>query len=432
MRILHKTILLGLVLLFIINCSKDDALVPTPTSQEPQNVAPQIENQEFTISESITEGTSIGTIIAKDTDEDVLTYSIIINDNELFDLSPEGALSLATTKEINYDIAQAHTITVSVSDGTTTTSATITINVTNVANVYLVGSLNGKGIVLKDGEDITPSILENESNTIVDLSVQGNDIYVISTETLYKNNTAINIINNISNVSFLSDMHIIGEDVYICGNEKISGTSIARVWRNGNPINLSNGNNEAYALSVFVEGTDVYVAGFADSSSSMNNTAVVWKNGTITELTDGSSSSMANAVYVRNGDVYVAGYDTTGGGGAQVALWKNNTKINLSNGNHSIANDIYVTEDNDIYTCGYETIGQVLHPKVWRNNEETNLASSIGGEILAATKVSVFEDDVYVLGRAINPQTNMKESTIWKNGEATYMGNLKIRSLFIK
>ncbi|WP_271766733.1 cadherin domain-containing protein [Aquimarina algiphila] len=404
------------ILLIALSCSKDDSSVPTPTPQEPQNTAPQIENQEFTVAEDIDEITIIGNVVATDADNDTLTYSITTNDNDLFELSPEGALSLVATKEINYDIAQAHTITVSVSDGTTTTSATITINVTNIVNVYVSGWKNFKPKIWKDGEDITPSIMENDNNPIVDIAVQGNDIYAISRSTLYKNNTATKIIPSQNNNSFLSSMQIVGNDIYITGQQTISGKLIPRIWKNGNPINLTNGTPETYSKSVFVKGTDIYAAGF-NSKSNNKNIAVVWKNGEMIELTDGVNEARANAVYVANDIVYVVGYESP-----SAVMWKNNVKINLGTNNFSNGNSIHITEDNDVYIAGYENLpGGRRIPKVWKNTAEIDLAPSDAGEFFWAQDISVFENDVYVVGTTMNPQTNTREATVWKNGEPTYL-----------
>ncbi|WP_271766727.1 cadherin repeat domain-containing protein [Aquimarina algiphila] len=122
MKHIKKAITLLGVVLVLFGCSKDD---DAPV----QNVAPQIANQEFSISENVEEGASIGTLVATDVDEDQLTYSMTTNDNDLFAVTDAGVLSLATGKTVNYDIAQSHIITVAVSDGTDISSAAITINV---------------------------------------------------------------------------------------------------------------------------------------------------------------------------------------------------------------------------------------------------------------------------------------------------------------
>ena len=115
--------------------------------------------------------------------------------------------------------------------------------------------------------------------------------------------------------------YVSGNDVYVAGYEykygyKSNGdydyTSVAVVWKNGIAQHLTDGTHDAYANSVFVSGSDVYVAGQED------NLAVVWKNGKVQKLTDGTRYSCANSVFVFDNDVYVTGekdYD--------VVVWKN-------------------------------------------------------------------------------------------------------------
>jgi hypothetical protein len=50
-------------------------------------------------------------------------------------------------------------------------------------------------------------------------------------------------------------------DIYVAGNENNGTVNIAKVWKNGTPTNLTNGNFNALAYSIFVSGTDVYAAG---------------------------------------------------------------------------------------------------------------------------------------------------------------------------
>ncbi len=51
-------------------------------------------------------------------------------------------------------------------------------------------------------------------------------------------------------------------DVYVAGYENNGTKDVAKIWKNGVATPLTNGANNAYALSVYVSGTDVYVAGF--------------------------------------------------------------------------------------------------------------------------------------------------------------------------
>ena len=53
-----------------------------------------------------------------------------------------------------------------------------------------------------------------------------------------------------------------GGDVYVAGHESSENGDVAKLWKNGIPILLSDGSNNAYALSVNGSDTDVYVVGY--------------------------------------------------------------------------------------------------------------------------------------------------------------------------
>jgi surface protein len=99
---------------------------------DPDNQSPVMADQEFTVSESITDADQIGEVDATDPEGQDLIFEIIENDNDLFLLSEKGVLTLATGKTLDFGTAAQHTITVGASDGNTTTQATVTIVVEEV------------------------------------------------------------------------------------------------------------------------------------------------------------------------------------------------------------------------------------------------------------------------------------------------------------
>ena len=117
-----------LIVLLVTSCKKDDS----PVNNDPINTAPTIEAQSFNISEAISESTIIGNVIANDVDKDELSFSITNNSVDLFKITNDGAISLDSGKELDFETASSHEITVQVSDGTATANAQITLNVTDV------------------------------------------------------------------------------------------------------------------------------------------------------------------------------------------------------------------------------------------------------------------------------------------------------------
>ena len=130
-----KTIVKIALFLFVMNnflsCSKDD----TPVAQV--NEAPVISAQTFSAAENIADNLPIGTVEASDPEGDTLSYSISTNDNNLFEINDEGLLSLDDLQILDFETAESHTITVTVSDGTSTTEAMVTINVTDIEDSFV-------------------------------------------------------------------------------------------------------------------------------------------------------------------------------------------------------------------------------------------------------------------------------------------------------
>jgi surface protein len=93
-----------------------------------------IEAQSFEAAEDIADTDVIGTVAATDPEQDALTFSISVNDDDIFEIdASSGELSLAEGKTLDFETAEGHTITVAVTDGVNDpVSAEITITVTAV------------------------------------------------------------------------------------------------------------------------------------------------------------------------------------------------------------------------------------------------------------------------------------------------------------
>ena len=142
-----RNLIYGIVFLGLLwSCGKDDG----PTPAEEKNKAPKIEAQSFSAAETITDEVPIGTVKATDEDQDELTFSITVNDENLFEITDLGVLSLASGKSLDATVKQEHVITVGVDDGEDSAEAQVTIKVTLVNQPP---SMEGKEVTVK--EDIT-------------------------------------------------------------------------------------------------------------------------------------------------------------------------------------------------------------------------------------------------------------------------------------
>ncbi|WP_271766665.1 cadherin repeat domain-containing protein [Aquimarina algiphila] len=438
-----KHIFYAFALLFLVtSCGKDDEastpLTPEPENPVPQNTAPELADQSFTVAENITDTTVIGTITATDTEEDALTYSLTTNSNDLFVLTETGELSLATGKLLNYDVAQTHTLTIEVTDATNTTTANITITITNSPDVYIVGSeYNGTGTMATLWKNGVATILSDIYSRAYDIAISGEQVYIagsiensgLQEATLWKNETAITLSNAGNRAEAKSVSITETGNVYIAGYEHVENysESYVKVWNeNGQlafatlpSINVTSNNYIGWSGSsscLYTTGSDVYVTGFERFGNGINR-ATLWRNGipeVIEEVNHPNPNSIyPNSVYVSGTNTYVAGSKNEGIPSA--TLWKNGEKTKLSNSNNiANANSVYVS-GNDVYVVGKEWFGTHFVATLWKNDEVIRLTDIADSS--TASAVFVLENDVYIVGSIAG------KATLWINGEGRALSN---------
>jgi hypothetical protein len=270
------------------------------------------------------------------------------------------------------------------------------------------------------------------------------DVYVAGTEEsgsgyvakYWKNGQAVSLTDGTTYAAAYS-IFVSGNDVYVCGNVGYVVDAVtspqAYYWKNGSPIILGAG----YARSIAVSGNDVYVCGYTGDAFHGYH-ACYWKNGNITYLPENtrsddywddypvsSTDSKAYSIFISGSDVYIAGQETIvrdGGSGISAVYWKNGNEIYLIKGSfagskNDAANSIFVAGQ-DVYACG------ALDARYWKNGSSFYLWGS-GGYITMANSVSVSGTDIYVAGTQKDGklyQTAFNQlrrfvAKYWKNGQ---------------
>ena len=270
--------------------------------------------------------------------------------------------------------------------------------------------------------------------TEVDVYVAGmeNNGRGVGVAKYWKNGQALALTDG-TKEAWANSITVVGSDVYVAGGDVTDNGNgiIAKYWKNGSPVALTDGSNWADAMSIAVSGNDVYVAGAILGITGLD--AVYWKNGNPTFLPENtyptqwtfdypvSSTTIANSIFISGSDIYIAGQeistDNAGYTSRSALYWKNGNAIYFTHGELADkANSIFVSGQ-DVYACG------ALEARYWKNGTSFYLPGS-NGYTTIANSIFVSGSDVYVTGNQPDGEpfqtyfgTSRKEvAKYWKNG----------------
>ncbi len=273
------------------------------------------------------------------------------------------------------------------------TDPSTTLQGSGPVDVYVAGfsqweAPNGTRLVAEYCKNGIPTYLTGDSGTAMaySIAVSQNDVYVAGFERsgivdvakYWKNGTGIVLTDSpISGIA--SAIAVSGRDVYVAGTVsrlqitppgrgrtmpfdiRSGNTSsassyispIATYWKNGSPIQLTNGTYPAYATSIAISGNDVYVAGYVVQGA--NTKAIYWKNGIEAGPgTDSRNSSATGIAISASGDVYMVGIEANSDNSGDIATcWKNGVASSLAGDTlNTFAESVFIS-GNDVYVAGY-------------------------------------------------------------------------------
>lgn len=210
---------------------------------------------------------------------------------------------------------------------------------------------NGIEVVLND---------ETQSAKASSIFIDNGEIYVSGEiksddelRAVYWKNGQLTELSNLE--SNASKILVHNNDIYVCGFEHNGETTIAKYWKNGNAVSIA---ENARALDMAVQGSDIHVIGFGDGREKY------WKNGEEVDLLreEGETASgRASGIFIDNSDVYVI-YDIGFTGGY---YWKNGKRNTIEKGADINLADITV-ENGIIHVVGYDRINSFDQPIHWK------------------------------------------------------------------
>jgi len=126
-------------------------------------------------------------------------------------------------------------------------------------DVHVVGMMGGFREVAKYWKNGVETILSPLSyhSSAEDIAISGSDVYIVgrindsmgySMAQIWKNGIATILPEGTS----ATGIAVVGNDIYVSGTGLNGVTSVAKYWKNGVPVNLSNGEHNVFATSIFV------------------------------------------------------------------------------------------------------------------------------------------------------------------------------------
>ncbi|MBO6532037.1 MAG: BspA family leucine-rich repeat surface protein [Muricauda sp.] len=211
------------------NSSVQAAITIKVVQSDPENKLPVMEVQSFEANEDITDADVIGTVLASDPEEEAITFAIVEDLDELFEITEAGELSLMEGKTLDFETKPEHAITVSANDGNGFVQAVITI---------IVGDVNEAPTAEPQSFEVAEDIADTEIIGTVAAIDPENDALTF---------------NIVEDLDGLFEINEAGELSLATGKTLDFETKAEHALT----VGVSDGTNETVALAITITVTDV-------------------------------------------------------------------------------------------------------------------------------------------------------------------------------
>ncbi len=270
-----------------------------------------------------------------------------------------------------------------------------------------------------------------------DVKVTGNNVFVVGYQPnsnavnvamLWKNSTPIPLRDGTINM-IAKSVFILGDDVYIGGYSVLFPAEAGGVikaqlqyWKNGILIPMSGTfplPPDIYGCQIVVAGSDVYMNG---SYRNENNILVAryWKNGTEINLSDGTADEYVTDMTLSGNDIYISGVRESGDK-LRAKYWKNGTAVTLGDGSLNEAVTSIAVSGSTIVVGGYSSTTNLMIAKYWKNGSPAVLGNQLGQSYVR--RVLIDGTSLYAAGFQMLPDLQGGIARYWKNNTPVDLTN---------